>query len=277
MDGTLVVFSIQRTGSTFLKQVINSFKEFEFLGEIFNQSKTNIFKKRESIIIEYIVSQANKQKINLQEFTDQLSESDSIDLVKFAHTHPRFYFESIQDTSKSKYFGFKIFRNQLKIDEMLEFFLENRNIKKIILKRNLLDSYTSLLIAHNIKSYGSVNTSNFKVDFQENHFKKWLNNVEEFYSFLESKALESPQEYSILSYEELNCHDNNRDKFQFIIQSLKEIGFDINFDQNIEKLEQKFLFKRKQDSRANILDKFNNPDDVTKFLVNNDLEYLHKS
>ena len=277
MNKTLIVFSIQRTGSTFLKQVINSLIEFEFLGEVYNRSKTNISQDRELKIREYISSQSKKQKIDLQEFTSQLRENNQIDLVKFGHQYPQFYFESMHNTSKSKYFGFKIFRNQLEINEMVECFLGNQKIKKVILKRNLLDSYTSLLIARNIKSYGNINTNNIKVHFKEKHFKNWLSQVETFYSFLESKALESPQEYSHLSYKELNCYDNNRDKFDFIIKTLQDIGFDIDFDQNIERLEQKFLFKKKQDSRANIMDKFNNPNDLQRFLVNNNLEYLQNN
>ena len=274
MNQKLIIFSVQRTGSTFLKQVINSLKEFEFLGEVYNRSKTNISKSRESKIIEYILSQSEKQKINIQEFTSQLPENNQIDLVKFGHRYPKLYFKSMHATSKAKYFGFKIFRNQLELNQMVKFFLENKKIKKVILKRNLLDSYISLLIARSVKSYGNINTNDIKVHFKEEHFQKWLSQVETFYSFLEFKALESPQEYSYLSYEEVNCYKHHRDKFQFIIESLQNIGFDINFDQNIEKLEQKFIFKRKQDTRTNVFDKVTNPDVLKNCLTKNRLEYL---
>ena len=141
------------------------------------------------------------------------------------------------------------------------------------MRRNLLDAYVSNVIATSKKEYTKVKTDNVKINFQAEHFTKWLNRVEDYYSFLNQFATESPEEYKHLSYEDIHRHQQEHDKFAFIIDFLKQSGFEINKSQNVKKI-QKVKLHKKQDSRTNVFDKVSNPDILRNFLIKKQLEYL---
>lgn len=262
---TLVLFSIPRTGSTFLGKVINSLKEFEFLGEIYHPDKVIMPDRRKLRLTEYLYRQQGNK------ITIENGESDQdLDLLKFAHDFPDVFFAGMKNTTKSKYFGFKIFPQHLNLDTVNNIFLKDKSIIKLVLRRNILETYSSIRIANQLNQYHSINTSDIKITFKERQFTEWLRESETFYSFLEERAHQSPQEYCYLDYEEINQYESDFDKAAFIFNTIRKLGFDINQSQEFDDC--KFL--KKQDSRTNVLNRFENPKDVKRFVVKNNLEYL---
>jgi hypothetical protein len=279
INKTLLILSIQRTGSTFLWKVISSLQEFEFFGEVYHPQKVYVPYHRKLELVEYI---SRQKDINIT--IGKTKIGGDLELVKFAHEFPEVFFESIHQTSNSDYFGFKIFQNHLDLNTINNVFLNNKNVVKLILKRNFLDVYASICIQRKIKeietevkkqkikksTYYNFDTTNIKVLFKPSHFIKWLNKVQKYYAFLEKASRHDPDRYLFLNYEEINQYQTDYEKFLFVVDFLSKSGF--NIDKN-QKEQQPELLK-KQDSRANILDKFENPEDLKKLLAENNLEYL---
>ena len=149
------------------------------------------------------------------------------------------------------------------------------------MRRNILEVYNSLCIQKKLNllaqdnkikvtgtTYHSFDTSEVKVYFDQDEFTKLRTRFQNYYSFLAKFAAQSPEEFIHLDYQDLHKHESNNDKLSFLIDSLTKKGFDIDKNQDAKKLS----FLKKQDSRMNILDKFENPVDVELFLEKNNIE-----
>jgi hypothetical protein len=281
---TLLILSIPRTGSNLICNIINSLNEFEFFWEVYHNNSVYAPYHRKLEFLEYLYQQKNIPTVNIGS-----GKGEDIELVEFAHKYPDLFFESMYKTSKAKYLGFKIFQNHLDLNTINNIFLYNTNIVKLILKRNFLDVYASTCIQNKIKkiqkqqkieitkqnqnlakTYYNFDTTNIKVFFDSANFIKWLNEVQKYYSFLEKASHRNPQNYLLLNYEELDRYQTDSEKISFIINFLIKSNF--NIDENQKNKQRNFL--KKQDSRSNILDKFENPSELESFLVSNNLEYL---
>lgn len=271
MDKTLVIFSVPRTGSNFVCNLINSFKEFECFGEVYHNKSVFAPYKRKQEFINYLTQVKGVEQISIGK-----NDYEDFELVKYAHQYPALFLESMQQTSQKKYLGFKLFQYHLSVEDMRRVLLENKNIIKLILKRNLLEAYASdCILVKNLKQLGNkaahhLDTSQNKVKFDEKHFQNWLKRTTEYYSILENVAINFPKEYFFMTYEEVHKHDKNQDKASYVINSLNQMGFEIDYNQDMDN----FCFIRKQDSRASVLEKFENPEAMKEFLFQNNLKSL---
>ncbi|NET45681.1 sulfotransferase [Okeania sp. SIO2B3] len=271
MNKILVIFSVPRTGSNFLCNIINSFREFECFGEVYHNKKVFAPDKRKLELITYLTQVKGVKKISIEKHNDE-----DLELVKYAHQYPDLFLESMQQTSQKKYLGFKIFQYHLSVENIQKFFIDNRNVIKLVLKRNLLDVYASgRILNENMKKIGGnaahhLDTSTDKVIFEEKHFSNWLRRTIKYYSMFEYIYHQFPKEYLFIKYEDIHRYKNNQDKALYLINSLNDMGFKIDDKQDLDNLS----FLKKQDSRAFVLEKFKNPEAVKEFLFQNDLKNL---
>ena len=160
-----VIFAYRRTGSNYLMNVVDSFQDIEFLGEIFHLKSVWAPYHRKQEFVEWIKLKQNLTiEIGKKPFED-------MQLVKIVHEKPGLFLDFLQQTSKKKYIGFKIFPEHLQLNKITEFLLDNQNIKKIILKRNLLDVYVSDLILQKTQKSQAFNTDSIKVKQLEHKYK----------------------------------------------------------------------------------------------------------
>ena len=271
MDKTLVIFSIPRTGSNFFCNLINSFKEFECFGEVYHKKSVFAPYKRKIELINYLTQVRGAKEISIGK-----NDYEDLELLEYIHQHPDFFLESMQQTCQKKYLGFKIFQYHLSNEDMGRILLEKKDIIKVILKRNLLDVYaSSLILEENMKKLGGsaahhFDTSKDKVRFEEEHFSKWLKRTRSYFSMFEDLSHQFPKEYFFVNYEDIHQYNSNKDKALYIIRLLNKIGLKLDLNQNLENLS----FLTKQDSRYSVLEKFENPENLKFFLLNNNLENM---
>ena len=58
MDKNIDIFSVPRTGSTFISNLLNSLKEFDFLGEVYHHEKVYASHRRKLEIVDYILQRS---------------------------------------------------------------------------------------------------------------------------------------------------------------------------------------------------------------------------
>ena len=263
IDSQIIVFlANRRTGSNYLMKVLNNFPEIEFFGEVFHWDTVWMPSDRKQ---QYVIWLKNTRGIDIsigeQPFEDK-------ELVKLNHSHPDYLLDFIASTSPKRYVGFKIFPEHLKWYKLKTHILANKKIKKVILKRNLLDVYISDRILEMTNKSQRQDTSNIKVNINCLDFKAWYYNTMSFYSRVELYLHNSNQKYSELSYEELHSHNSNDEKVDFLQSWLLQNGIEIEARPKIAN------YTKKQDKRKNSLAKVENDREFKNCLQDNNLQHL---
>lgn len=252
----------RRTGSNYLMKLFDSFPEVEFFGEVYHRDTVWMPPNRKK---EYITWLKNTKNISLNIGENPGEDSE---LVKFNHANPKPFLKFLSSTTTKKYAGFKIFPEHLSWQKMEENLLSNKNITKIILRRNLLDVYISDKILRQTKRSQEYDTSNIKINIDCVDFKKWYYDTQSYYSRIELYLKNNSQQYSELSYEDIHSYNNDKEKVEYIYSWLNKHGFDIK-----DKPKRK-EYTKKQDLRKKTLTKVNNVPELTNYLQRNHLHYL---
>lgn len=257
-----VLIANRRTGSNYLMKVFDSFSEIEFFGEVYHWDTVWMPNHRKQ---EYVKWLKTNQGINInigdKPFEDQ-------ELVKFNHREPEHFLNFLVSSTPNKYAGFKIFPEHLSWEKLERYLLSNKEITKIILKRNLLDVYISDKILQLTKHSQKYNTSNIQIDVDCIDFKKWYFETQSYYSNIEFYLKNSSQQYLELSYEDIHKYTSDEEKLSYIHSWFKQHNFEIR-----EKINQS-EFTTKQDQRKNSIDKVKNADEIKHYLHRNNLQYL---
>jgi hypothetical protein len=267
MTNHIAILAIPRTGTNYLGDVISKLNEIDSLYEIFHKKSVYLGKNQQ--LNQEIINHIN-QRYNLS-----IDNIRSADFINFAHEKPQTFLDIIAQKSNNKYTSFKIFPNHLTREETRDIIIEDRQITKIIVKRNLLDAYLSNRILK-VNQQGKIDTSEFKLEFDDNDFIEWLTFQNQYYNFLETELTKSGQEIRILQYETIHSHESNREKFQYILEFLQSVGLELNRN-NLSNMTQKDLEKnvrKKQDKRNGRLEKLSNPNVLIDTLKSHQLESL---
>ena len=265
---SLAILAIPRTGTNYLCDLIDKFKDIETSYEIFHKDavylgNNNQFRQN---VIRQIESQYN---LSIQNFRDA-------NLVKFVSDRPQEFLNIIAQSTDCKYFSYKIFANHLSRQKLRDLIISDRSITKIIVKRNLLDVYLSARIAQKTNQWSDGDTSQFKLKFDDRDFLKWFTNQTKYYDFLESELVKSGQPVNILQYETIHSYQTNEEKFQYLFDFFRTIGVELNHS-NVTELSWGDLNKnirKKQDKRKLTFDKISNPNMLVNTLKSHQLEFL---
>lgn len=256
------LIACRRTGSNYLMKIFDSFPEMEFFGEVYHRQTVWMPKERKKEYIEWLTATHNiKVKLSYEPFEDK-------ELVNLNHEHPKYFLDFLVSTTKFKYAGFKVFPEHLHWRKLKSTLLANREIPKIILKRNLLDVYISDRILKLTNCSQNQDTSSIKIDFDCLDFQAWYFDVRLFYSRVELFLKNSNQRYAELSYEEIHSYSNDVEKIEFLQSWLYENGIEVEHKPKVAN------FIKKQDKRKQPLVKVKNAEEVEKYLIDNNLDYL---
>jgi|GEM_PF-6987305 len=255
------LIACRRTGSNYLMKILDSFPEMEFFGEVYHNQTVWMPIERKKEYVEWLKNTHNLEvKAGDKPFEDK-------ELVRLNHDRPEYFLEFL-NTTKHKYAGFKIFPEHLKWHKLKSKLLTNKEVPKIVLKRNLLDVYISDKILQLTKSSQAQDTSNIKIDFNCLDFKTWYYDTQCFYSRVEMLLKNSNQKYAELSYEYIHSHGDNEEKVAFIQSWLNQNGIQIQEQPKISG------YTKKQDKRKRSLAKVKNVSEVEDYLERHNLQHL---
>ena len=206
----------------------------------------------------------------LQEMLDDFKLAPNITnenkLVSLAHSYPIHFINQLKDIGKEDVLIYKIFPEHLpphKVEKLL-------NISDLVIvnQRNILDTYISLekakdLVHQNVPNpWIKINTSNLKINFEENNFRLEREKYESWYE----KNLEYLQEKNIpfvrLNYE--SFHELNNLEKQKFLQGiwLKYLPPDLSV---LEERDSEML--EKQDTSTSYEEKISNYEEVKEYFI----------
>ena len=262
------ILSIPRTGTNYLCGLIGLFEEIDSLFEIYHDRAVYIGK---SHLASRIIDCINR------DYQLKIKNNYDTAFVNFVSQHPEKMLKIVRSQSNKPYISFKIFPNHLSWQNLNDVIIQNKKIKKILIKRNLLNVYFSWKFAETIKSWSEKDTSSLKLNFEIDNFIKWYNYHQKYYSSVEDRLKNSEDTIAVLEYEKIHSYKTNLDKFTFLYDFLNSIGLKLE-ENNLFITEKKFNNLRvKQDKRINILDKVYNPQLLIDHLKEHQLEFLLNS
>ena len=259
------ILAIPRTGTNYLCGLLGKFKEIDSLYEIYHHQAVYLGQQP---LAKKIVEYLN------QEYKLQINCNSDLELINFVKQNPQKILDIIQLITQKKYISFKIFPGHLSEQYLNQIIIENNGIKKILVKRNLLNVYFSWKFAMMTAHWSNQDTSKLKLTFDADNFMQWFNYHQQYYDAIETKLSQNNQEITILEYEQIHSLNSHQEKFIFLFNFLTSIGLQLD-PINLANFEHKFKYLRtKQDPRINILDKVHNPRLLVNTLEDNQLEFL---
>ena len=263
-DRIIAWIAIPRTGTNFLCSLLNHHPLITSYYEIFHPLKFYAgFHNNPEAIIKHMN----------QQYLLNFSDTEDTNLIKWIHDNPTQLINILTDLSSEKYISFKLFPNHLKDSQIKLAIIKNKNIKKILVKRNLLDAYTSHEIALKTNQWNNFNTSEIHISLSVEKFAKWIKWAKQWYDFFENSSYLKKNEYFIINYEDIHAHKTNTDKLIYVDNFLKSIGIKIKQNYQIPNIDSLKMMK-KQDTRKNLAEKITNYQEFTKELENRGL-YLN--
>ena len=261
------ILSMPRNGTNYLCDLIGKFKEIDSLYEIYHNQSVFI---NNGWLSKNVIQHINKI------YKLQIKDNNDPQFTEFVANNPALFLDIISSYIENKYISFKIFPNHLSLENIKQVIIKNDRIKKIVVKRNLLDVYFSVQFARLTQRWDRNDTSKLKVDFNPNNFLKWFSFHKEYYDFIERELKANGQKAIVLDYEKIHSLNDNQDKFLFLFNFLQSAGLDISSRNLLERspAELNKNIRKKQDKRDNRLDKVNNPQVLLNTLKQNQLESL---
>lgn len=236
IKNNFVIISQQRTGSSDLVHRLKQYQEIECLGEIFHKLNTNL----------------PNTKFNGMKFSIENRQND-----------PILFLDEVSKNITKEFFGFKFFLYQN--TRIKKYFLDESPAKYIFLTRkNKLAQFASFETAVISNKWHATKESKLKVSqkptFKPHKFEEYLEQHKDFEEF--QRLIEEKNKPSIsIYYEELNG-----------IKTYERLISFLNYDHK-DKNEFFPSIYRKMSNGA-VTDRFNNPEEVKKYLDSKNLSEL---
>ena len=253
--------SLPRTGTNYLCELLQNHHRIESHYEIFHKHKF------------YAMNRQTVVNLINRKHSTSFSNYRDPNLIKWIHSNPYELLKILKEISRGNYFSFKIFPGQLKQSLVRETIINDSSIKKILVKRNLLDVYVSRGIAMELKKWGHTDTSKMKLEINFDEFLKWFNWVNQWYRLFEDGLTSVGQNFSVITYRSLHSRESDKDKFIYLINFLRTVGINLELQSIVDNVRNDIPYK-KQDRRSNIADKILNYQEFEKKTHNAGLEHL---
>ena len=177
------IFSFPRSGSTFLCSLLGSHPDILCHFEVFHPLEI------------VTIKDFNDTAIEMRSFTPQTRDKSPLEFLNSLFKYDM----------GCKAVGFKIFVGHS--TEAHDAILKDREIKKILLKRNTIDSYTSMLIAKETGAFTQKDMppgmSRPRVSFDVGGFLGFDLKIGEYFLHLERVLAETGQEFLDIRYEDM--------------------------------------------------------------------------
>ncbi|MEM9271949.1 MAG: sulfotransferase [Cyanobacteria bacterium P01_F01_bin.143] len=253
-DWIVALIAVPRTGSNFLCHLLNHHPLITFYYEIFHPDKFYIGQENHHLkIIKYINHKYSLDFANLED----------INLIKWIYNNPTQLLDILKKLTPKKYMGFKLFPDHLDLQTIETAIIKNRNIKKILIKRNLLDAYISHEIAIKTNKWNQLNTSGICISLSIENFAKWVDWAEQWYQFFENNSSLTKEKYFVLHYEDIHEHKTNTEKLIYLSNFLSDIGLGTSKKIHLPNVDDSSIIPR-QDTREKISDKITNYQEFTE-------------
>lgn len=254
MPQNIFMLFVARTGSSYLMQLIDCFKDMKVLcdyGEIFTIP--------EAVLRTF----HGDEKLGIS--PDKYKE--------FAINEPYRYLKFINNSIKEGNICSKIQIPYLvnRPYDIKKNIINFNNAKFIIAKRNLIDAYISNKKASAVNRWSQVDTSDIRLEIDIDNFKNYCKRMislyDDMYKLLKGK------DYITFDYDELHKYKTVKSKLDFISGKLKEMDIHLDIDYNIMG-KQNFLFK--QDKTFHHIDKIKNYQEFEEAVRDLNLTHLLK-
>lgn len=258
---TIVWIAIPRTGTNFLCSLVYHHPAIASYYEIFHPDQFYAgYKTNVGGIIDYI---NRKYALNF-------STAEDPQLIQWIHNNPAELIDTLLYFNPERYISFKLFPEHLDREAVKSTIIENRNIRKILVKRDLLTAYISHEIALQTYKWDNFDTSDIKISISVEKFTRWLNWAEAWYELFEEYDYLDERECSTINYEDIHAHQTNRDKLAYIDRFLKNIG--LEFQQYRLPSDDCIKIMQKQDKRKNLIEKIINYQDFRREIKDRGLD-----
>jgi len=192
------IIGIARSGSIYFGQLLNGHTELRCYGEIFATDVENTF-----------------SPVRIKDFINKAETLTQNALDDFIQ-----YFNLVSDED----WGFRIFLNQN--DKVLYSLLKNRTVKKIVLKRNLIDSYISLEIAKRTNQWLLMTEKSRvkdvgKIVIELDDFAHYVEQHSNFYRDVLNDLYKQNSKFLVVDYAELVSGRSNGKIEEFLNLSTK--------------------------------------------------------
>lgn len=226
MNNILAILALPRTGTNHICSLLNQSKNITYNTEDFNGALGVRFMKPpiKSYIIEQWNSDINK---NLSSSSPSIIRIDHENIHYYIHLYPETYLKYLSDYGHNinidnHYMLFKIFHDHIPIESIVKlFFIDHKEIKKIIIKRDLLETFVSFQIANETNKWYNVNTSNKQVTINIQTFRMYYTLWKQYYDILDKYKDDNT---IIISYENVNALSSSTEQYQFLKEQLQTIG-----------------------------------------------------
>jgi hypothetical protein len=258
--------AIPRTGTNFLCALLKHHPAIIAYYEIFHSEKfyAGIHNQPELIIKNF------NQKYNFS----FVSYEDSA-LLDWIHNNPQDVLTTLIELNPQKLIIFKLFPDQLNLELLKKNIIDNDRIAKILVKRNLLDSYISHEIAQISGFWHNYDTSNICLTLSIEKFIDWAKWAKTWYDLFENKISQDTITNATIDYETIHQKKTNTDKLAYLDRIFHDIGIHFSIPYSLPNLENINLeninsFPKRQDRRYNLADKITNYNEFIEELKKTD-------
>jgi hypothetical protein len=166
--------------------------------------------------------------------------------------------------------SFKLFPGHLNRDTVRDYILADRDIKKVVIDRNILATFVSSEKAKKSGNYKHVDSSDLNIQINIKTFELWFQKMNSWYSFIKDYSVVSGEDYGYLNYNDFTSGSEN-DNYNNILKVLVDIG--VNVKLKSTQIDRKEYSK--QDNSINIADSVKNWDTFIKSEAYAKLEFLN--
>ena len=249
---TLVVFASARSGTNYLFEIIRSFREFFVFAELFNEEGAFGLENYDSTGLNHL---RGRSGINFAGERDPR-------LVNFARTQPAAMLSQLTDMANQNArtaLSFKVFPGQFQQDADLEALVGDPDLVPIILRRQPLAAYASLLQARKTQVWEGIDTTGLKVPFELSHFQSWYRIHADWYRTIGTAFAQQDQSPLVLDYEAYAQLSPQQIRHS-IAKYLQDRG--LRTEQILD-IQTKL---NRQDRTQDVFDRFENPEQVKRSL-----------
>lgn len=183
-----VIFGAMRSGSNLLQEKLNYFEDLICLGELYNPSFVGV------------------DRPHINKFSYAGYGRNDPDSRTKRQQDPFLLIQQVQEqaSKEGKIPGFRLFDGHNK--DVRRVLLNNPRVRKVLLQRNLVDSFISLELAKESGQWVKRDEKAPKVSqvhFDINEFEKYVVKTQRYFSAIKQRLDETHQAYKVIDYNDV--------------------------------------------------------------------------
>ncbi|QDP01793.1 hypothetical protein [Thalassotalea sp. PS06] len=196
-----VIFGAMRSGSNLLQEKLNYFDDLLCLGELYNPSFVGV------------------DRPHINKFSYAGYGRNDPDSRKKRQQDPFLLIQKVQEQAKKegKIPGFRLFDGHNK--DVRRVLLNNPRVRKVLLQRNLVDSFISLELARESGQWVKRDEKAPKVTqvhFDIDEFEQYVAKTQRYFSAVKQRLDETNQPYKLIDYQDVLDDQSVEDIARFV-------------------------------------------------------------